>query len=478
MKTSFAKLVLGSLLLLAWPTFAQDTVTPEPQSPAAAAMHQSPVTPPAAVAPAAPAAPPTPEQLRNQLLTSPAFQAYLGVMNDLRPFFGRPSQQKAAVENIDQFSFSPDTKKSLTAAFGNDNPLHFAKTRQPDGGTLIDVRIDGLDYKNAIADGADGSSPGKVVVHSEPVSATLSFNRDFRTLHALGSFPGVTFEDDDTRVSVGNSRFSSDRVLGKADLWLGKSEMTLDQIVMSSLKSDFSLKMSDFDFTSDVSTHKNVFDMLYDYKIASIDWGGDKVENLAATIAFTNLDARSLIEFLDFSRQLDPRSVGTPTQMDATMVMLKRLAAAISQHGGAIEIRNFSAQYHGRTVALNGRIALPNLKQSDFDVPKKVYQKLALRIRLGVPMPMIEDVAHRFARIIMEAHAKQNGAQVTDMAVDLVARGMVDKMTETLVRTQKWAHMEKDSMVTVFEIRKGQLYLDHHQVTPQSYPFMTMAQGK
>jgi hypothetical protein len=38
--------------------------------------------------------------------------------------------------------------------------------------------------------------------------------------------------------------------------------------------------------------------------------------------------------------------------------------------------------------------------------------------------------------------------------------------------------MEKDSMVTVFEIRNGRLYLDHHLVTPQSYPFMAMAQGK
>jgi uncharacterized protein YdgA (DUF945 family) len=482
MKTPIGRSVLSLSLLLSWPALAQDAVTTGQQSAESAAPQQPQAAPPSPMNAPSLTAQPTPEQLRKQMLESPAFKAYLGVLRDLGPFLGRPSQIKGAVSNIEQFSFSPDTRKALMAVFGNDDPLHFTKTPQPGGGTLVEVRLDGLDYKSSSGDGdignGNGNGPGTTTMHSEPLAATFSFNRDFKTVHSDGYSPGLRFEDNDNRIEVGNVRFSSDRQLGKADLWLGKSKISLDHVAASALKSDFSFKLSDIEFTSDVSARKSAFDMLYDYKIASMEWGSDKVENLAATVAFTDLDAKSLIEFLDFSRSVDTDSAGAPEQADATVAMLKRLAAAISQHGGAIEIRNVSAQYHGRIVALNGRIALPNLKQSDFDNLQKVYQKLDLRIKLVVPMPIIEDVAHVFARSIMEAQARQNGAQVTDMTVDLVARGMVDKMTEMLVRKQKWAHMEKDSMVTVFEIRNGRLHLDHHLVTPQSYPFMAMAQGK
>ena len=79
---------------------------------------------------------------------------------------------------------------------------------------------------------------------------------------------------------------------------------------------------------------------------------------------------------------------------------------------------------------------------------------------------------------MMEAQAKQSGAPVTDMAVDLVARGLISKMSDTLIKQQKWAHMEKDELVTVFELKKGKLYLDGHVVNAKSNPFMAMAQGR
>jgi len=78
----------------------------------------------------------------------------------------------------------------------------------------------------------------------------------------------------------------------------------------------------------------------------------------------------------------------------------------------------------------------------------------------------------------MQAQAKQNGVEVTDMTVELVARGMVGNITDMLVKKQKWAHMEKDELVTVFELKRGKMYLDGHLVNAKSNPFLAMAQGK
>jgi uncharacterized protein YdgA (DUF945 family) len=454
---------LTSSLLLTSPAFAQEAAMPARQEQVATTPTEAPP------ASAAPEAPLTPEQARKKMVDSPIFKAYLGVVSDLRPFFSQPSKLKGTLENVDQFSFSPETKKHLKTLFGNDNPLHFTKSVQPDGSTAIGVLLDGLDYKD---------EKGDAIGHTETGTATMSFNREFNRMRTSGNFGGLRFGDRDMRVEVGNVSIAGDNVLAPIDFWLGKSEAKIDAVTVSVPKNEFTLKMSEFDIAADVSMRKNLFDIAYDYKIGAINWGSDKVEQFDANIALTNLDGKALREFLDYSRKVDPASAGEASQMDAMMKIFKRLGMELSKHGGAIEIHNFSAQYHGQTADMKGRIAIPNLKETDFDVPQKVYEKLVVKAKLRVPMAMIDDVAHRIAKSIMEAQSKQNGAQVTDMAVDLVARGMVGKMTDTLVKTQKWAHMEKDVLVTVFEIRKGKLYFDNHIVSPQSNPFMQMARGK
>jgi uncharacterized protein YdgA (DUF945 family) len=415
-----------------------------------------------APAPAAPAAP--------QLFDPALLKLYADMMKDLRPLISHRATLKQKVELTRNFSFSPDTRAELQSAFGNDNPLHISVEDLPAGGAAIHVLTDALDHTDAKNGGTMhvGAATAESIVNSDYTAVKTNLAMGDLKLTAPGG-PGV-FE-------MNNLTLAGDNKVGPSNFFVGKTGGKIGH-VRAGISDSFMLDIDDMNFTADVAARKKMFDVSYDYRIASVGWGGDKLENFHTDIAITNIDVQALEKLADFGESVDAGRQADAEQMNQVVRMFKDLAVDFSRHNGAIELRDVSAQYHGQTAGLSGRITLSGIRQSDLQSTQKVYEKLALRLRLHVPTAMIDDISHRVARAVMEAQAKANGGEVTDMAIDLVARGMVGKITDTLVKEQKWAHMEKDELVAVLELKKGKMYLDGHAVNAKSNPFLAMARGK
>ncbi|HEX7643372.1 MAG TPA: DUF945 family protein [Burkholderiaceae bacterium] len=453
MKHPIASAVLASTLTCVLPALAQDA----PAAPAANAQPKPP-----------------------QLIDPELLKLYLDVMKDARRLVDHHATLKERVELARHFSFSPDTKAGLQSAFGNDDPLHLTVEELSGGGAAIHGKSDSLDHTDA----KNGST-----LHLDPITAESIVNRDYSGFkYDIGiSELKLTSTGDPKLVDMSNIAIHGDNTVGPYNLPLGKSSFQLERMHIGGGEgAAFALDFNNLAVDADVAARKKVFDARYGYRIASVDWGSDKIENLNADIAILNIDGKSMedlsdfAETIDFSRQPDAAQDGAQDSMqsDAVMKLFKRFALELSKHNGAVEIRDLSAQYHGQRAGLAGRLTLPSLKQADLDSTQKIYEKLSVRLRLHVPMAMVDDITHRVARSMMEAQARQSGAQVTDVAVDLVARGLISKMDDTLVKQQKWAHMEKDELVTVFELKKGKMCLDGHFVNARSNPFIAMAQGK
>jgi len=464
-KNPIACAILTSTLAYTFPALAQDA--PQPAAPPAApAMPAAPAAAPDA--PAAPAA--NPPGVAAQLFDPALLQLYMDVMKDIRRVTNHHATLKERVDLMRNFSLAPNTRAEFQEVFGNDNPVHVSVEDLPQGGAAIHGSTDVLDHTDA----KTGAT-----IHFDPVTFESVVNRDYKGVKYTFSMPGVkVVSPTDPKIfEFSDITVSADDTVGPYNFLIGKSTGKFGRMRIGSPDS-FALDFNDISFDGNVSVHKKLFDVAIGYRVASIDWGKDKLEDVRTDFGVVNIDAESLEKLVEFSESFDIGKQPDAAQTDAVMKMLKRFAVDISRHNGAIEIRDFSAQYHGQRAGVSGRIALPNVKQSDLDSVQKTYEKLVLRLRLHVPTQMIDDISHRVARSMMEAQAKQNGSEVTDVAVDLVARGVVGKITDTLVKQQKWAHMEKDELVTVFEIRRGKMYLDGHIVNAKSNPFLAMAQGK
>ena len=395
---------------------------------------------------------------------------YIDAMKDLKQLTSHRLTLKQKVDQSRRFSFSPDTKAGLQAVFGNDDPLHITVTDLPEGGATLHVNSDALDHTDA----KTGST-----LHFDPLVIDSVVNPDYNKVKFTLTEPGLKFgtSANPASVEVNNISASGDFAVGPYNFYVGKLTAKIDHF--SGGNPDwFLFGMNDMRIDGETSVHKKLFDVSYDYRIASIDWSSDKVENAHIDLAFRNIDGQALDYFVNALDAMDPNAAPDEAQINEMAKGFKHFAVDLSRHNGVIELRDISAQYHGQTAGISGRISLPNLKTSDLDSFQKTFEKLVVRLKLHVPTQMIDDVSKRVTRSMMQAQAKQSGVEVTDMAVELVARGMVGNITDMLVKKQKWAHMEKDELVTVFELKRGKMYLDGHLVNAKSNPFVAMAQGK
>jgi uncharacterized protein YdgA (DUF945 family) len=435
------------LLILGLPAFAQDAPTapvPTPEEKAAA-------KPPEVFDPA-------------------LFKLYGDIVKDLKRISNHRLALKERIELARSFTFSAETKAELKDQFGNDDPFYLSVEDLADGGAAIHGKSDALDHVNA----KTGST-----LHIEPITAESLINRTYTGAKFNVAIPGIKLDStgDLKSVEINDIRFEGDNTVGPYNFMIGKSGGKVGRIHFGAGEGS-ALDVNDMAIDVDVAARKKVFDERVIYRIASIDWGSDKIENFATDIALLNVDAKSLEGLTDYMESFEIDKQANPAQSDAIIKMFKRFAFELSKHNGVIEIHDLSAQYHGERAGLSGRASLPNLKEGDLDSTQKIFEKLSVRLRVHVPMAMVDDITHKVSRSMMEAQAKQSGVPVTDMAVDLVARGIESKMTDTLVKQQKWVHMEKNELVTVFEMKKGKMYLDGHVVNAKSNPFMAMAQGK
>ncbi|MBV8634491.1 MAG: DUF945 family protein, partial [Burkholderiaceae bacterium] len=389
------------------------------------------------------------------LLNSPLYKTYTAVIKDMAPLFKVTMPLQQRVDAAGKFSFSPETKALLKDSFGNDDPLHFTVDRQPGGETVLSTVLDSLDYK----------SQSGTVIHSEKANGESVIDADFKHLKFDFVLPSVTFDTttEPKHVQVGKFEMSGDYAVGPGNMLFGKANARLDNVTVSSSDGSPALVMRDLTVDGNTTLHNKLLFLDYDYRIAAVDWGSDKITDIRTDIGLDNIDAQALqalsAQFEGLEQIGDDRA-----RLQAGTELLKKLAVIASRHNAALELRNVSAQYHGYTAGFSGKISAPNLREADFSAGDKAYQKIQLRLRFHIPMSMVDEIAHRVARAMMEAQAKQNGMEVTDMAVDLVARGVIGKMSDALVKQQKWAHMEKNELVTVFELKKGKMYLDGHMV--------------
>jgi EpsD family peptidyl-prolyl cis-trans isomerase len=449
MKNSIVSAVLLTFLLLAPPTFAQEAA-PAPVTPATSAVPEVPPTT------QTPSVSPVPaNQALTDLQNSALWQAYLAAYTDLNPIINPGRDIKAMLEQLDGFEFSSETKKKLFDVFGNESPLHLKLQKLGNGNSDLSILVDSLEYQ----DPKTGSK-----AHMSALTGKVTYNKLYTKGHAIASMSSFSYDDGKTMKGTAKDfSFVSDQKLGSYGLWFGTGAFKLDQLAIDDSTHDLHLKVDGMSIKSDVKQHGKLLDLGFDYVVKSINWGNDGVGPVHLAARVVNIDEKEFAAITEKSNKLNQAKQTNEERVAAASSILKDFGLATLKHGGALDIQDFSVQYHGMTAGLNGRVSFDKIQNSDLESPKLIANKITARINLHIPTVLVAEISRIFSRSNLEAQSKKTGQPVTDEAVEEMAKANVSKMTEKMLKN-KWIRIEHGTIYSTIEFKTGKLFVNGQPV--------------
>ena len=456
MKNILSNTVLVAALTFTSPVFAQET-TSIPVSPVVRATPDATALPqPADIGTAAE------NQAIQDMQKSALWQAYMAVLMDLKPIFSQDDIQ-SKLEHLDGFEFSAETRKKLFDLFGNDNPLHLRLSKLANGNAELSFKLDALDHQDAVT----GSKS-----HTSILDGKALYHKHYTQAHIAAAMPLFTFDDGRTlQLKAGEFSLTADQALGVWGMWFGNAIFKLDYLAIDDSKSTVHVKLNGMSVKADAKRHGKLVDIDEAFDTKSINWGSDEVGPVHMAFTLANIDGKELAAIDEKAKRQELTSQTDEQKVAAATAMLKDLAVATLTHGGAIEIKDMSVQYHGRTAGLNGRITFDHVLIGDFDTPKLVTDKMVTKLGLHLPMTMAVDLSRMFARQMTKAKHKCC-TPITDDEVNATAKKELDEVLKNLTQ-KKWITIRKGIIYSTIDYRAGRLL-----VNGQSFQMPTRILGR
>ena len=450
MKNFIVSVSLLSFLLLAHQSYSQENAQ-APDSAAASAVQEAPA---ALQVPTVSAAPPPqpPFDIQNSVL----WQGYLAAFSDLDPISNPGRNIKTTIEQLDKFEFSPETKKKLFDLFGKENPLHLKSKKLGNGNTELLIEVESLDYQNP-------KTLSKI--HSSELTGKVTYNKLYNRSHAFAAMPSFSFDDGKTiKVTANDFSYASEQTLGAYGLWLGTGTFKLDHFAIDDSTSDLHVKVDGTSIKSDIKQHGKLLNIGFDYVVKSINWGKDGLGPVHLAASLVNIDEKEFAALSEKSKALNKTQQTNEERLAATTGIIKDFGLATLKHGGAVDIQDFSVQYHGKTARLNGHIGFDKIEKSDWESIKTIGNKITAKFNLHLPTSLVTDISRVFARSNLEAQNKKNGQAVTDKAVDEKAQEMASNIIGKMV-TNKWIQIKNDTIFSTIELKEGKLFANGQPVS-------------
>jgi len=420
--------------------------------------------------PAVPATPQTPavitdsgQQALYEFKNSALWQAYIAALTDLKQVLSPDISIKTRLEHIDGFEFSSETKKKLFDLFGNENSLHLKTKKFDNGNTDLLFVLDSLDYQ----DPQTGSK-----AHTSALTGKTSYNKLYTKAHTDISMPLFSYDNNKSmKLTANDFSLATDQTLAYSSMWFGTNVVKLDHFAIDDSATAMHIKLDGISIKSDIKKHGKLVDIEFDYFIKSINWGNDGLGSAHIAFRINKIDGKKFAAISKNAEKLDQTNLTNEERVAAGTEVLKEFALDALNHGATLDIQDISVQYHGLTVGLNGHIAFNNIQRSDLESPKAIGEKVIARFNVHIPMPLVTEIARNFSRKSLEAQNK-NGQPVTDKAVNAMAKVMIDKGMEKLLK-EKWIHIKNDTILSTIEYKTGNLYING-KITSLPAPFQKL----
>ncbi|MFC5476914.1 DUF945 family protein [Massilia suwonensis] len=353
-------------------------------------------------------------------------------------------------DRLVDFQHTPETAKLLADAFGNERPWSVEKRGNEQGKTS---------YRFLLAPLHTTTSAGNTLVWD-------AFPIDFRVDNAArsvdyrGSWPSLSFEDKDARLTLRDGSLSGKQRRGGGDVWYGTLRGDLASMQFEHKANKMSLLMRELWIDGRVDERPRTVDMAYGFGIKAIEVAGERIDDVKMNMRFVNIEKAAMVAMRAAEKKMSAQKVATSDNLNAVMPFFKQLMRGAAKNKTALVIDEMSVGYHGHRALLRGRVSFgPGADRADLETLAK---RIDARFTVKVPLALVREAALVVVRQQMAAAAKaQPQAQPQDAAA--LAASATDAIVGKLLGNG-YARLEDDALVSTIEFRKGVLRVNGKQV--------------
>ncbi|WP_168710065.1 DUF945 family protein [Massilia sp. Mn16-1_5] len=353
-------------------------------------------------------------------------------------------------DRLVDFQHTPETAKLLADAFGNERPWSVEKRGSEQGKTS---------YRFLLAPLHTTTAAGNTLVWD-------AFPIDFRVDNAAksvdyrGSWPSLSFEDKEARVTLRDGSLSGKQRRGGGDVWYGTLRGDLASMQFEHKTSNMSLLMRELWIDGRVDERPRTVDMHYGFGIKAIEIAGERIDNFKMNTRFLNIEKAAMVAMRAAEKKMSAQKVAASDNLNVMMPFFKQLMRGAAKNKTALVIDEMSVGYHGHRALLRGRVSFgPGADRADLETLAK---RIDARFTVKVPLALVREVATVVVRQQMAAAAKaQPQAQPQDAAA--LAASATDAIVGKML-ANGYARLEDDALVSTIEFSKGVLRVNGKQV--------------
>lgn len=310
---------------------------------------------------------------------------------------------------------------ALKTVFGNERPLRSERLPAPKGQQRQRLTLPAHQYS---ADGAKAEWDAA----SWQISSSGKGNR----IQASGSWPSLAVQMPQTSFRMQGMRMQSQaqRTSPKA-LWQNNVRATVARIEISTPQAP-PIVFSGNRLNSSSKLRGTVIDQRVELAADTLAVAGVQIDALHFAYQLRNLDQAAM------------KQLQTPAAPeDSQRVLLARFRELMLK-GAALQIDDISARYKGHTVRLRGNISMPGVTEQDFSSRQQLLRKLALRLDISVPLPLLREVADTTARRLKQSNP---AVSAQDIYSAMLGKALANN----------YARVDKNTLHSSIEFREGVL---------------------
>lgn len=377
----------------------------------------------------------TPNPVRTAMLASDYVMRELGSRLVIKQ--GKTIQPDKASKN----QYSAEQLAAVRTVFGSEEPFLVKRLPATGGRTNYSITLPANEY---LADQNQVKwAQGSMQVGVAP-NGSLTVN---------GSLPSLSFTDKGDRFDLENMRSAGSM---QPDYWTGKSRGEIGKMRFTLAREEGDgFTVSDTHYSNEMKRQGQYYGGLSEITFGSFSTHDQSVDNVHLALRWRKLDASAMA---GLKQEMDRmRGEGADDNAGQLLARYAPLLKRLVKLGAALDIEDLSGSYNGQKVVIKGSVALPNASDADFESGTAFVKKMAGRLEIAVPLPLLREIAAAMAR-------NDKSREQAKVTVEQMSAQIYEMMLGKAL-ANNYARLDKNMLRTTIELKGGLLAINGN-VTP------------
>lgn len=352
--------------------------------------------------------------------------------------------KSARLDQASGISYTKEQQAAVRALFGTDEALAIRPLPAAGRSKRYALRIPGNQYNYG---GSRSTWPEVkmqlVVAPGGKVEATGTWDGiDIRDGDFSAAFHGIDIHANHTPDTLGGGL-------------LGKMRFGVDSIVFSDNANDkLTLRIEQSKLSLNTSRQGQNIEHRQEFSIGRLAMAGIELNDIHMAYRLRNLNSVVLGAYSEsLLKQTKPSA-------DIESRIIDDLLKPLLKRGASLDIDDLSARYAGAKTQLKGSVSMPAASDEDFSSAERILNKIVARFEVRLPLQSMRAVVHQFQTSASKsAPAAVDAQQIYEYMLGKALAG-------------GYARLEKDELVSVIEISKGQLRINGRAETHPLWPLL------